>query len=153
MLTYILQSTHKHKLNTHTHNVMSWNPQNETRYVMTWSAFPLKEKGGIIALPHPLVLLPLSFNLKFYSVKHCTLIEQCWTNILYHWCTPPPLIFTLGGKTAWNILPDTNGYILDCTHTHMYIHTHSTYNLFCTAGVIKSSVSFSVIWISLARRS
>ena len=133
---------------------MSWNPQNETRYVMTWSAFPLKEKGGIIALPHPLVLLPLSFNLKFYSVKHCTLIEQCWTNILYHWCTPPPLIFTLGGGNCLKYSPRHKWlHIRLYTHTHMYIHTHSTYNLFCTAGVIKSSVSFSVIWISLARRS
>ena len=40
---------------------------------------------------------PPSFNLKVYFQKHCftTLTEHCWPDIMYPWCTPPPLIFIL----------------------------------------------------------
>ena len=42
----------------------------------TCAVFP--PKGGTMALPHPLVLLP-TFNFKIYAEKHCftTLIEHC----------------------------------------------------------------------------
>ena len=61
---------------------------------MAWDAFPMAD-----------TLMPIWPRLQKVSKMlivcilyvHCTysLIEHCWPNIMYHWCSPPPLIFIL----------------------------------------------------------
>ena len=73
--------------------------------------FPLK--GGTMAFSHPLVSLFFSFKL---WVEKCVLQYYYWTlliNVMYHWCTPPPLIFILGET------------VCTCTHTHTHTYTPS----------------------------
>ena len=71
-----------------------------TSYVHDLCTYSVSLKGFYHGDPPPFSLAPSSFNLKGYSEKRCftTLIEHCWPNVMYiyHWCTPPPLIFILG---------------------------------------------------------
>ena len=78
--------------------------------------FSISPKGWYYGTPPPFSLAPPSFNFKLYGEKHCliTLMEH-GASIMYHRCTPPPLIYILGA--TWymyvsNIVFDQHNYYI-----------------------------------------
>ena len=72
----------------------------------------------------------------YFIEKHCfiiILIEHCWLNVMYHWCTPPPLNIYPEGNTGYSFVypsficpfihPFIHPFILFYPSIHIFIHS------------------------------